>query len=130
MRLLLQASVLPPPLSKKALIRGDIFTIYGKHFNLTDDNLNGDAPFIYPEYKNKLADSDHYINWLISNGLLKEVDLPDGCFFEITSLGKKVSSEIQSDYSRRYTESAKDVHEKISALSDDEQEKLLSGEGL
>jgi hypothetical protein len=125
-RLLLQLYVhAQEPLEKETLLSLDFLTIYGRHYQILQDNLNGDSPSIKAEIQQKRADIKKlYLSELVKNGFAKVVNLPTGYGYQITSSGVLFCQSLSSDYMHDYLSNAQIVSEKVRNLSTSDIQKI------
>lgn len=84
------------------LILLDFVSLYGKDFDVSDYNLNGDGPYNLTEYSTKRTQIMDSIKYLVRNGLV-DTEISDKTFlFSLSEKGRLYCNEFKSDYAIDY----------------------------
>lgn len=120
-RLLLLLDYLPEgQYSARWLSDMDFMTIYGKTFGITDTNLHGDSWMRFTEYATRFTTIVAALHELVIRNYVMAIPTKTGFVYQIADPGKKVTSEMQTSYSRRYRTYTNLVYSRIKDFTEDE----------
>lgn len=126
--LLLEHSVLDY-LSSDKIAALDFITVYGKEFNVSDNNLHGDNRFKYSELPSRRQIVLQAIKALVKDGML-EVSLENGFEFKITDRGINFIDSVDSFYANEYGIIAKKVFFKYGKIDESELFKIIQSKSV
>lgn len=106
MRLLLLLSVLDKETDIDTLIIYDFFTTYGKNYNLTDENLNGNANTLYSEITSRRLLFNQVIKSSVKNAYVSIKYTKNGYLYCLSNYGREIVNEMKSDYAFFYKNNA------------------------
>lgn len=117
MRLLILLNAFKSGLDEEKILYIDFFTIYGKNYEFSEDNLNGDSKFMINELtaQRKLINSS--IKDLVLSGLINVINTKNGFVYLINNVGSKHCAEMSTDYANRYKQTASIVKETVINMS-------------
>lgn len=105
-RVLLTLSVQNQPISFDLIYISDFLTTYGRDFEITETNLNGDNSYHFSEFVTRRSLTQDAIKKLILQRLVKPSQNKQGFLFELTDSGKAIVPEFISVYAEKYLEAA------------------------
>lgn len=80
----------------------DFLTVYGKDFEITLENLNGDNDYKYSELQSRKLACRQALRELVLNGLVIPVKDQSGILYDITDAGKEYAEDLKSEYAMEY----------------------------
>lgn len=98
----------------------DFVTTYSRYFGLSDSVLHGENEFGYSEIASRRNKAQAAIKELVLDGFVQVVRSEEGYKYCITENGKKVSSNMESEYATAYRELAKLTIEKFNKIAETE----------
>ena len=85
----------------------DFITIYSKYFELSDKVLHGENEFGYSEIASRRNKAQSAIKEMVLDGLVQVIRSEEGFKYRIAENGKRVVSNLVSEYATAYRELAK-----------------------
>ena len=85
----------------------DFLAIYGKDFNITPENLNGENDFKYSEFQARKGICKNALKELVLNGLVNPIKDESGILYQINEAGKEYADSLHSEYASEYKEYSK-----------------------
>lgn len=107
LRILVIANVVTKPLSIDYITTIDLFSSYGKNYGFLEFNLHGDNAYSFSEIASRRYLVSQSVNNLVKIGLLKPLQNAYGFTYSISSDGKKVCEEMETDYFEKYFDGVK-----------------------
>ena len=80
----------------------DFTALYGKSFNLSDENLHGDNLFKFSEFATRKELASEGIKFLVQKGLVDVKANKQGFIYVISSAGKDFSQKLDTKYAQDY----------------------------
>lgn len=111
LRLLMLLDIYDLPQTVDMLYAIDFITVYGKSFNITDSNLNGDNEYRFSEFASRRESVREALKELVLNGTAQAVSYRDGLAYIITPEGEDFCQSLNSQYALEYKQCAKTVIE-------------------
>lgn len=111
LRLLMLLDIYDLPQTVDMLYAIDFITVYGKSFNITGSNLNGDNEYRFSEFASRRESVREALKELVLNGTAQAVSYRDGLAYIITPEGEDFCQSLNSQYALEYKQSAKTVIE-------------------
>ena len=124
--LLLLSAVNNNPVSLGRLWALDQLIIYGKAYNITPSNLNGNIRHKLTEYSARYQVIRDALNLLVLSGCVDIIFSNSGFHYVITDCGVKFTNMLNDDYKDKYIEYAHLVIDRTESLSEIELEKLIT----
>jgi len=124
--LLLLMTVGENPISSGRLRALDQLIIYGYAYNMTPDNLNGNARHKLTEYSARYQVIRDAINSLVLSGCVNIIFSKSGFLYEITDYGLKFINTLNDEYKDKYIEYAQIVVNNTESLSEIELEEIIT----
>ncbi len=109
LRLILIISVFNEPQNADMLYAADFLSVYGKVFNLSDNDLNGDNQYKFSEFVSRRSLVYKVLREMALYGLVTPIPTKAGIVYQITETGKNLSESLSSEYAVQYRETAKKV---------------------
>lgn len=100
------------------LYTADFLTIYGKDFNISQENLNGENDFKYSEFQSRKAVCRNALKDLVLKGLVNPIKEQNGICYQINDAGRQSADSLQSEYATMYRRNAKSAIEYVSNYTD------------
>jgi hypothetical protein len=119
LRVLILLSVIDRPSSADGLAAMDFITTYGKSFQISDTNLNGDNDLKFSEYTSRRTLIKAALVDLFRKGMIMPSDTSEGFKYEITERGREHVLLLDGEYACQYKIFAK--HSCAYALNKTEQ---------
>lgn len=116
-------------LSSDKIAALDFITVYGKEFDVSDNNLHGDNRFKYSELPSRRQVVSQAIKVLVRDGML-DVSLKNGFEYKITDKGINFIDVIDSFYASEYEEIAKQVFCKYGKIEEAELFKIIQSKSV
>lgn len=113
LRMVLLLNEFGEPQLLERLYTADFIAIYGKDFNITQENLNGDNDYKYSEFQARKAVCTKALKELVLNGLVIPIKDKKGILYMINDFGKQYAESLQSEYAIEYRTCAKAAKEYI-----------------
>lgn len=117
LRLLMLLDIYDLPQTVDMLYAIDFVTVYGKSFNITDSNLNGDNEYRFSEFASRRESVREALKELVLNGTVQAVSYRDGLAYIITPEGEDFCQSLKSQYAVEYKQSARIVIEHMTGKS-------------
>lgn len=117
LRMLLLLSGFQKPELLDRLYITDFLAVYGKDFNITQENLNGDNDFKYSEFQSRKELCRKALKDLVVNGMVTPHKDGSGILYELTDAGNQFAESLQSEYATEYRQCAKAARAYISNYS-------------
>lgn len=96
----------------------DFITIYGRNFNVSENNLHGDNDFSFSELSTKREICAAGIKEFVLDGLITVKRSQNGFLYSLTAAGKKYINTLDSDYKEQYLKIIATVHKKYARKKD------------
>jgi hypothetical protein len=96
----------------------DFIAVYAPDFGFKTESLNGDNGFAFSELTAKRKLMKTAIRDLVLDGLVIASDSMNGITYALTSYGREMSRNFQSDYAIRYRKMIKQVHRRYQNKSE------------
>lgn len=106
LRLLILLSIVTTASSADKLSALDFITTYGKSFQISDYNLNGDNDLKFSEFSSRRSLIKKALISLFLRGMVIPKETASGFDYEITDYGEKQVLLLTDDYACRYKEIA------------------------
>lgn len=106
-RVLLLLSIYNQPISFKRILVTDFITTYGRDFEISDYNLNGDNSFRFSEFIARRELIQQAIKKLILQGLIQPSQNDLGFIYALSNDGQQMIPKFVSIYAEKYLETAK-----------------------
>lgn len=87
----------------------DFLAIYGRDFEITTNNLNGDNDFKFSEFQSRKGICRKALKELVLKGLVTPIKSIDGILYQVTDAGKEYAGELKSEYAIEYKDNAQKV---------------------
>lgn len=98
----------------------DFITIYSRYFGLSDKVLHGENEFGYSEIASRRNKAQIAIKGMVLDGFVHVIRSEDGYKYHLTENGKKVASNMVSEYAAAYRDLAKLTVKKFSKKTETE----------
>ena len=98
----------------------DLFSTYGKNYDMLETNLHGDNSYSFGEIASRRTLIQKALKSLALKGYISVLNTSKGFRYIINNEGEKLCSNIKSDYFDSYTNNVKTVMSKVSQLSEKE----------
>jgi len=120
LRILLILNESSKKISVERITSIDFIATYGKEFEISDYNLNGDNKYKFSEYSNKRKIILEAVKTLILNDYVKLTCNKQGFNYSITKEGKKLCKSMNNDYETNFSNTVKQGHLKYGKYTDRE----------
>lgn len=101
-RIVILLDVFESPENLDMIYAVDFMVSYGKTFGLSQNNLNGENPYMFSEFAARRGFVKQALKELALYGMIKPVNTSSGIFYQITELGTNFSRSLESDYACEY----------------------------
>ncbi len=118
LRMVLLLNEYEEPQLLERLYTTDFIAIYGKDFNIAQENLNGDNDYKYSEFQSRKVVCTKALKELVLNGLIIPIKDDKGILYQINGFGKQYAESLQSEYAIEYRKCAKAAREYIDKYTD------------
>ncbi|HMM00530.1 MAG TPA: hypothetical protein PKC96_04225 [Bacilli bacterium] len=98
----------------------DLFTTYGKNYNLLESNLHGDSSYSFSEIASRRKLITQALKTLVTKGMIKPLKNQYGFLYQINNHGIWVCENMEGDYFNKYVQSLSTVIRKTSNMSETE----------
>jgi len=98
----------------------DLFTTYGKNYNLLESNLHGDSSYSFSEIASRRKLITQALKTLVTNGMVIPLKNKYGFLYQINNHGICVCENMEGDYFNKYVQSLSTVIRKTSNMSETE----------
>ena len=98
----------------------DFMATYGKTFNITEDNLNGDNQYKFSEFASRREAVKIALKALVLDGLVQALNLNDGIAYTVSSDGEDYCNSLESDYATEYRRNAQLVIKSVAGKTERE----------
>ena len=107
LRVLLLLDCEKTPLSADRITYIDFICLYGKDYDVLEQNINGDNRFGLAEFTNKTLVIKEAISKAVRNNYIKVCVTPKGLAYEINERGRAIVEDIKSlQFSKKYSSGA------------------------
>lgn len=106
LRLLILLDVYDYPQTLDMLYAVDFMATYGRTFNITEDNLNGDNQYKFSEFASRREAVKIALKALVLDGLVQALNLNDGITYTVSSDGEDYCNSLESEYATEYRRNA------------------------
>ncbi|MCD8200760.1 MAG: hypothetical protein LUD47_01630 [Clostridia bacterium] len=130
LRVILLLDLCDKPQTLDKLYTLDFITVYGKSFEITNYNLNGDNMYMFSEFVARREFVMHAIKLLVTNGMVIPISSNDGIGYKITGEGKKYADLLSCDYAKEYRKAAQKALKRFVSFSDMTIIKFISDKSL
>jgi len=120
LRLLILLDVYDYPQTLDMLYAVDFMATYGKTFNITEDNLNGDNQYKFSEFASRREAVKIALKALVLDGLVQALNLNDGIAYTVSSDGEDYCNSLESDYATEYRRNAQLVIKSVAGKTERE----------
>ena len=120
LRLLILLDVYEYPQTLDMLYAIDFMTTYGKTFNITEANLNGDNQYKFSEFASRREAVKTALKALVLYGLVQALNLNDGIAYIISSDGEDYCNSLESEYATEYRRNAQLVIKSVTGKTERE----------
>lgn len=120
LRLLILLDVFDYPQTLDMLYAVDFMATYGKTFNITESNLNGDNQYKFSEFASRREAVKVALKELVLDGLIQALNLNDGIAYTISSEGEDYCNSLESEYATEYRRNAQLVIKSVSGKTERE----------
>ena len=120
LRLLILLDVYDYPQTLDMLYAVDFMATYGKTFNITEDNLNGDNQYKFSEFASRREAVMIALKALVLDGLVQALNLNDGIAYTVSSDGEDYCNSLESDYATEYRRNAQLVIKSVAGKTERE----------
>lgn len=96
----------------------DFLSIYGRSWDVLDENLHGNNRFDFAEFTHKRTVMRQAICMAVKNDFIEVVFNPKGIQYKINDRGKEVASMFNSEYANEYRSGAAVIIARFSEYSD------------
>lgn len=117
LRILIILYNLSKPVSADRIVGLDFLSVYGKEFDVSNQNLHGNNNFKYSELPSRKSMVDASLKQLVINGMI-DVSILNGFEYTISDKGANYISNFESDYAIKYSENVVNAIEKFKDLDD------------
>lgn len=118
LNILLDVFAMPEKLEKLYVV--DFMAQYGAAFEISDNNLNGDNPYMFSEFTARRETTKDALKYLVLHGMVQALNLSDGIGYAITPEGEENCKLLDSEYAVEYRRTAEKAVEKIFGKSNRE----------
>lgn len=98
----------------------DLFTTYGKNYNLLESNLHGDSSYSFSEIASRRKLITQALKILVTKGMIKPLKNQYGFLYQINNHGIWFCENMEGDYFNKYVQSLSTVIRKTSNMSETE----------
>lgn len=98
----------------------DLFTTYGKNYNLLESNLHGDSSYSFSEIASRRKLITQALKTLVTNGTVIPHKNSNGFLYQINNQGIRICENMEGDYFKKYVQSLSTVICKTSNMSETE----------
>ena len=95
----------------------DFMVSYGRFFDLSRIDLNGENPYMFSEFAARRKFVKEALKELVLYGMVKPINANDGIVYQITEIGRKYSRSLTSDYAKDYRSVAQRAIQSVSGQS-------------
>jgi len=120
LRLLILLDVYDYPQTLDMLYAVDFMATYGKTFNITEDDLNGDNQYKFSEFASRREAVKIALKALVLDGLVQALNLNDGIAYTVSSDGEDYCNSLESDYATEYRRNAQLVIKSVAGKTERE----------
>ena len=120
LRLLILLDVFDYPQTLDMLYAVDFMATYGKTFNITESNLNGDNQYKFSEFASRREAVKAALKELVLDGLIQALNLNDGIAYPISSEGEDYCNSLESEYATEYRRNAQLVIKSVTGKTERE----------
>ena len=120
LRLLILLDVYDYPQTLDMLYAVDFMATYGKTFNITEDDLNGDNQYKFSEFASRREAVMIALKALVLDGLVQALNLNDGIAYTVSSDGEDYCNSLESDYATEYRRNAQLVIKSVAGKTERE----------
>ena len=92
----------------------DFITVYGKDFNISDDNLHGDNNFKFSEFAVRRDNVNKAVKRLVVEGYVTVAVTQNGFAYSINDTGTEYCSKFENEYAESYRTLAQKTWEIVS----------------
>lgn len=118
LRLLILLDEFVMPKSVDMLYAADFIATYGATFRLSQNNLNGENPYMFSEFASRRGVVRASLKELVLDGFVVPVKLDKGFAYTISSDGEEYCKSLESDYAAEYRQVAAYVVDMIGNKSE------------
>jgi hypothetical protein len=101
-------------ISTDMIAAADFITVYGKDFDISDENLHGDNNFKFSEFAVRRGNVSKAVKQLVLDGLVTVVIRQSGFAYSITKAGSDYCAKFENEYAAIYRALAQRTWELIS----------------
>lgn len=98
----------------------DLFTTYGKNYNLLDGNLHGDSSYSFSEIASRRKLITQALKTLVTSGMVIFHKNSNGFSYQINNQGIRNCENMEGDYFKKYVQSLSTIIRKTSNMSETE----------
>ncbi|HOT58821.1 MAG TPA: hypothetical protein PK074_09070 [Spirochaetales bacterium] len=120
LRLLILLDVYDYPQTMDMLYAVDFMATYGRTFNITEDNLNGDNQYKFSEFASRREAVKIALKALVLDGLVQALNLNDGITYTVSSDGEDYCNSLESEYATEYRRNAQLVIKSVAGKTERE----------
>lgn len=120
LRLLILLDVYDYPQTLDMLYAVDFMATYGRTFNITEDNLNGDNQYKFSEFASRREAVKIALKALVLDGLVQALNLNDGITYTVSSDGEDYCNSLESEYATEYRRNAQLVIKSVAGKTERE----------
>jgi len=118
MRVLMVLLVDEKPKSADMIAAIDFLAVYGKTFDITENNLHGNNFYKYGEFATRRNMVKKAIRQLLQNDMVDVYEKEDGFYFMANDLGLDFCSSLDSDYAHEYSYAVRAASTYVGTKSD------------
>ena len=104
-------------LNEETIAMLDFMTIYSRDFEITDSNLHGESNYRFAEVTSRRELVKSALKRLVLDGLINISQTKNGFEYTLSQDGLEFASHLDSEYADSYYETAVQVLEKTSGMS-------------
>lgn len=102
LRIILLLDAFNSPQTVDMLYAADFMTVYGKTFDLSNADLNGDNKYKFSEFASRRSVVQSALKSLVLDGLATAAQSEKGITYCISRNGKKYADSLDSVYAKQY----------------------------
>lgn len=106
LRVILLLDAFSSPQTVDMLYAADFMTVYGKTFDLSSADLNGDNKYKFSEFASRRSVVQSALKSLVLDGLANAAQAEKGIVYSISKDGKKYADSLDSVYAKQYRATA------------------------
>ena len=106
MRILLLLEQYHSPQTEEMLCAVDFVIVYGKTFEIADEDLNGDNPYKFSEFVSRKSKVKAALRELVLNGYACPTQKNSCIVYSITETGSQFCKGMENEYAKTYSEIA------------------------